>query len=204
MPAHEDALLMLRFQRDGDRAALAHLFERNRGALLRFLTRLSRNRVIAEDVAQQTWLKVIDVARQGAFAAASGVAFRTWLCTLARNHFIDEYRRKFAAARSVPLPADLGAALAEAHRMAPDPAEPLDEGQSNARLHEALRRLPLEQRRVVALWADGVAIGAIAALTAAPRDTVLSRKKYALAKLRVLLHEGAVQERSITARSALR
>ena len=193
MPAHEDALLMLRFQRDGDRAALAHLFERNRGALLRFLTRLSRNRVIAEDVAQQTWLKVIDVARQGAFAAASGVAFRTWLCTLARNHFIDEYRRKFAAARSVPLPADLGAALAEAHKMAPDPAEPLDKGKSKARLHEALRRLPLEQRRVVALWADGMGIGAIAALTAAPRDTVLSRKKYALAKLRVLLHEEAIQ-----------
>ena len=73
MPAQEDAQLMLRFQRDGDRAALARLFERNRRALLRFLTRLSRNRTVAEDVAQQTWLKVIDVARQGAFAAASDV-----------------------------------------------------------------------------------------------------------------------------------
>ena len=29
---------------------------------------------------------------------------RVRLCTLARNHFIDEYQRKFAAARSVPLP----------------------------------------------------------------------------------------------------
>jgi RNA polymerase sigma factor (sigma-70 family) len=189
MPAQEDAQLMLRFQRDGDHAALADLFERNRAALLRFLTRLSRNRAVAEDVAQQTWLKVMDVARQGAFAAPSGVAFRTWLCTLARNHFIDEYRRKFAVSRSVPLPVDLGATLAQAHEVAPDPAEPLDERQRNARLHQALLRLPFEQRRVVALWADGVRIGAIAALTAAPRDTVLSRKKYALAKLRVLLHE---------------
>jgi RNA polymerase sigma factor (sigma-70 family) len=204
MPAHEDAQLMLRFQRDGDRTALECLFERNRGALLRFLTRLSRNRAIAEDVAQQTWLKVIDVANQGAFAAASGVAFRTWLCTLARNHFIDEYRRKFAAARSVPLPADLGAALAETHRVAPDPAEPLDERQRNARLHRALQRLPLEQRRVVALWADGVRIGAIAALTQAPRDTVLSRKKYALAKLRVMLHDHGAYETPVTASSPLR
>jgi len=204
MPAHDDAQLMLRFQRDGDRTALERLFERNRGALLRFLTRLSRNRAIAEDVAQQTWLKVIDVANQGAFAAASGVAFRTWLCTLARNHFIDEYRRKFAAARSVPLPADLGAALAEVHRVVPDPAEPLDERQRNARLHRALQRLPLEQRRVVALWADGVRIGAIAALTQAPRDTVLSRKKYALAKLRVMLHDRAAHEPHVTASSALR
>jgi RNA polymerase sigma factor (sigma-70 family) len=189
MPAQEDAQLMLRFQRDGDCNALADLFERNRAALLRFLTRLSRNRTVAEDVAQQTWLKVIDVARQGAFAAPAGVAFRTWLCTLARNHFIDEYRRKFAVSRSVPLPVDLGATLAQTHEVAPDPAEPLDERQRNARLHQALLRLPFEQRRVVALWADGVRIGAIAALTEAPRDTVLSRKKYALAKLRVLLHE---------------
>jgi RNA polymerase sigma factor (sigma-70 family) len=204
MPAQDDAQLMLRFQRDGDRTALARLFERNRGALLRFLTRLSRNRVIAEDVAQQTWLKVIDVGRQGTFAAASGVAFRTWLCTLARNHFIDEYRRKFAAVRSVPLPLDLGATLAEVYRVVPDPAEPLEEWQASARLHAALLRLPLEQRQVVAMWADGMRIGTIAALTAAPPDTVLSRKKYALAKLRVLLHDAATQERPVTAGSALR
>ena len=63
--AEPDAQLMLRFQRDGDRAALASLVERNGSALLRFLIRLSRNRAIAEDVAQQTWLKVIDVARSG-------------------------------------------------------------------------------------------------------------------------------------------
>jgi RNA polymerase sigma-70 factor (ECF subfamily) len=182
---------MLQFQRDGDRAALASLVERNGGALLRFLIRLSRNRTIAEDVAQQTWLKVIDVARQGTFAAASGVAFRTWLCTLARNHFIDEYQRKFAAARSVPLPADLCALLAQVHRVVPDPGEPLDEFQQTARLRQALLRLPFEQRQVVALWADGMRIGAIAALTAAPRDTVLSRKKYALAKLRVLMRADA-------------
>jgi RNA polymerase sigma factor (sigma-70 family) len=185
--APRDAELMLRFQRYGDRAALASLVERNGSALLRFLIRLSRNRTIAEDVAQQTWLKVIDVAHQGTFAAASGVAFRTWLCTLARNHFIDEYQRKFAAVRSVPLPADLCAMLAQAHRVVPDPGEPLDAFLQTARLRKALLRLPFEQRQVVALWADGMRIGAIAALTAAPRDTVLSRKKYALAKLRVLM-----------------
>ena len=182
---------MLQFQRYGDRAALASLVERNGSALLRFLIRLSRNRTIAEDVAQQTWLKVIDVAHQGTFAAASGVAFRTWLCTLARNHFINEYQRKFAAARSVPLPADLCAMLAQVHRVVPDPGEPLDAFLQKARLRKALLRLPFEQRQVVALWADGMRIGAIAALTAAPRDTVLSRKKYALAKLRVLMRADA-------------
>jgi hypothetical protein len=47
-------------------------------------------------------------------------------------------------------------------------------------------------------------IGAIAALTAAPRDTVLSRKKYALAKLRVMLHDRGAHETPVTASSPLR
>ena len=46
MTAPQDAQLMLSFQRDGDRAALACLVERNGGALLRFLVRLSRNPAI--------------------------------------------------------------------------------------------------------------------------------------------------------------
>jgi RNA polymerase sigma factor (sigma-70 family) len=197
MLAQEDAQLMLRFQREGDRAAFERLFQRNRGALLRFMLRLSRNRTVAEDVAQQTWLKVIDVARQGTFAAASGVAFRTWLCTLARNHFIDEYQRKFAAARSVPLPGDFTELLPEAQWASPDPADPLYERQRTVRLRDALLRLPEEQRRVIALWADGMGIKAIATMTAAPRDTVLSRKKYALAKLRVLLRAVAPMEGTV-------
>src|SRR5258708_1309490 len=146
---HQDAQLMLQFQRDGDRAAPASLVERNGSALLRFLIRLSRNRTIAEDVAQQTWLKGIDVARQGTFPAAPGVRFRTWLSTLARNHFIDEYQRKFAAARSVPLPADLCAMLAQVHQVVPDPGEPLDASQQTARLRKALQRLQFVQRQVV-------------------------------------------------------
>jgi RNA polymerase sigma factor (sigma-70 family) len=197
MLAQEDAQLMLRFQHEGDRAAFERLFQRNRGALLRFMVRLSRNRTVAEDVAQQTWLKVIDVARQGTFAAASGVAFRTWLCTLARNHFIDEYQRKFAAARSVPLPGDFTELLPEAQWASPDPADPLYERQRKVRLRDALLRLPIEQRRVIALWADGIGIEAIATMTSAPRDTVLSRKKYALAKLRVLLRAVAPVEDAV-------
>ena len=153
---------MLRFSATRD-TALARLFERNRGVLLRFLTRLSRNRTVAEDVAQQTWLKVIDVAHQGAFAATSGVAFRTWLCTLARNHFIDEYRRKFIASRSVPLPVDLEATLAEANEVAPDPAAV--KTTRSAHLHDALLRLPFDRA--------GMALAMVCGRAAARRSAAL-------------------------------
>ena len=181
---------MLRFQRDGDDTALARLFERNRGVLLRFLTRLSRNRTVAEDVAQQTWLKVIDVAHQGAFAATSGVAFRTWLSTLARNHFIDEYRRSSSLRAAYRCLSISKRSWRRRIRSRPSGGT-AGRSTTSARLHEALLRLPFEQRRGGAMgrWCR---IAAIAALTEAPRDTVLSRKKYALAKLRLLLHEKQV------------
>jgi len=42
---------------------------------------------------------------------------------------------------------------------------------------------------VIALWIAEVEPAAIAEITGAPRDTVLSRKKYALAKLRSALSD---------------
>ena len=44
-----------------------------------------------------------------------------------------------------------------------------------------------KQREVVAMWCAGASIEGMARHAAAPRDTVLSRKKYAFARLRVTL-----------------
>ena len=176
MPAHDDAQLMLRFQRDGDWTALERLFERNRGALLRFLTRLSRNRTVAEDVAQQTWLKVIDVANQGAFAAASGVAFRTWLCTLARNHFIDHYRKyKTEKTRTTPLEDHFDIASSPTTRIE-TPAEVLDRKEAADRVHRLLQRLPADQREAVILRdLEELTYEEIAEMLNLPIGTVKSR-----------------------------
>ena len=44
--------------------------------------------------------------------------------------------------------------------------------------------LPAEQRKVILLWSQGASIREMAAACDAPTDTVLSRKKYAVARLR--------------------
>jgi RNA polymerase sigma factor (sigma-70 family) len=187
----DDAELMLAFQTERDYSAFEALFHRHKDMLLRFLARLSGNTTVAEDVSQQTWLKVIDVARRGAYAKRGDVAFRTWLCTLARNYFVDEFQRKFAATRSEPLPDD----LEDLPDNAADPLEALDRREAAKRLDVALRQLPFEQREVIALWAADVSVDAIAAMIGAPRDTILSRRKYALAKLRLALAAPSVEER---------
>ena len=189
----DDAELMLAFQTERDYGAFEALFCRHKDMLLRFLARLAGNVAIAEDVSQQTWLKVIDVARRGGYARRHDVAFRTWLCTLARNHFVDEFQRKFAVARTQPLPDDFENSPGEGA----DPLEALDRYEQAKRVDAALRQLPFEQREVITLWAADVGVDAIAAMVGAPRDTILSRRKYALAKLRHALAASSAEESGV-------
>src|SRR3569833_4360070 len=148
MQEHGDAELMLAFQRERDCAAFEELFRRHKDVLLRFLIQRTGSPSVAEDVSQQTWLKVIEAAREVGYAERAGTAFRTWLCTLARNHFIDEYTRKFAASRTVSLPESLDESPPDSLALPPDPAELVDRRQRAAHVQRALLMLPFEQREV--------------------------------------------------------
>lgn len=190
--ADGDDELMFRFQRDHDYTAFEELFGRHKDVLLRFLARLLGDIAAAHDASQQTWLKVIEVARRQDYLAQPDARFRTWLLTLARNHAIDEYQRKFAATRTVALTDEMRERSLNgptAGQGSPDPLDDTHRQQIAERLATAIRALPLEQREVIALWIAEVDPAAIAEITGAPRDTVLSRKKYALAKLRSALSD---------------
>lgn len=187
----DDAELMSRYQSAGDLEAFEELFRRHKDALFAFACRLAGDRTTAEDVSQQTWLKVIDAARARAYGAREGASFRTWLFTLARNHYVDQYRRKASAAREVETCAEL--TLEHFEDGAAGPLAVLETRELAARLDEAVRALPFEQREVIAFWSLGMDIEPMQQIIGAPRDTILSRKKYALAKLRARL-AGASRE----------
>jgi RNA polymerase sigma-70 factor, ECF subfamily len=195
--ADGDDELMFRFQRDHDYTAFEELFGRHKDVLLRFLARLLGDLATAHDASQQTWLKVIEVARRQDYLAQPDARFRTWLLTLARNHAIDEYQRKFAATRTVALTDELRERSLNGpiagQQAPPDPLDDTHRQQIAERLATAIQALPLEQREVIALWIAEVEPAVIAEITGAPRDTVLSRKKYALAKLRSALSDLLVE-----------
>jgi len=180
-----DEALMLRFQRDGDAAAFETLFRRHKDELVSFLRRLSGSATVAEEVSQHCWLRVIELARQDRYRAVSGSTFRSFLYTLGRNRYIDAYVRSHGATRHASLETlehDAGMSSGDA-----DLADATAAEQRAALLAKALDGLPWEQREVIALWAAEFSIEEMARLTGAPRDTVLSRKKYALARLRKAL-----------------
>jgi RNA polymerase sigma-70 factor (ECF subfamily) len=142
---------------------------------------------VAEDVSQQTWLKLIEATRQGSYAPRNGASFRTWLFTMARNRFVDDYVRRHEVAR-VSRESEIDLELREiADTDDKLPESHVSAAQLRQLFHDAVADLPFEQREVIAMWSSGMDVAEMMRVTGAPRDTVLSRKKYAIAKLRLAL-----------------
>jgi RNA polymerase sigma-70 factor, ECF subfamily len=177
----DDRELMGRFQERRDVAAFEALFLRHRTGLFRFLVRLSGNPTVAEEVSQQAWLRLIELADQRRYRPRS--SFRTALYSLARNRWVDDCLRRREATRSMSLD-DPEAGIE--HLAAPDDdlGDALGQREMEMEATEALASLPSLQREVLALWMQGFELVEVARVTGARWHTVVSRKRYALEKLR--------------------
>lgn len=157
--------------------------------LRRFLRSLTRRAEVAEDLSQQLWLKMLEAARAGRFLPDDDAAMRSYLFAAARNLFLDECVRKHGSARTVAHDALTIASLVESDPAdgAADPANLCHCAHVTGAVRQAIDRLPESQRVVIRLWMAEQSIEAMVAATGACRDTVLSRKKYGLRRLRTSL-----------------
>ena len=170
-----DEELMQDLQR-GELRAFDALYERHSRSLFNFIRRLLRDESLAEDVFQETCMRVLNNA--GRFDPRS--RFRTWLYTVAHNLCMDELRRR---RRRMSIPAgELPRPTPE-----PDPHERLVEGESTRRL---LGGLKPELRSVVVLRVlHGYSQEETARIVGAPVGTVKSRLHHALKRLRQMAGE---------------
>jgi len=176
-----DDLLMLAWV-GGDAAAFEILYARHRGPLYRFLLRQLRNQALADECFQDVWQRVI-AARAGWKPDA---AFATWLFRIAHNRLNDHWR----AAKHRPTAPEDGD---ERAARVPDPSTPereLSEFEQRRRLQLAMEELPEEQREVLILRLEQeLSLEEIGAITGVGRETVKSRLRYAMDKLRQRLNE---------------
>jgi len=82
-------ILMTRFSR-GDEAAFLNLVSRYRDKLLNFIYRRTGSRELAEDLVQETFLRVVNAASRYQATAK----FNTWLYTIALNLWRNEMARR--------------------------------------------------------------------------------------------------------------
>ena len=178
-----DEALMLAYGA-GHAASFDVLYARHRGGVYRYLLRHCGNDGIADELFQEVWMSAI----RARATYAPTARFTTWLYTLARHRIVDHWRAT-GQARFVSIDdndCDAGAAVDAIPGSAHDePAPRAETRELRAQLDAALRALPPEQRDAFLLqYEAGLSLAEIARLTGAGSETVKSRLRYAVGKLR--------------------
>jgi len=166
-----EASAIARGLRRRDPDLLDRLIEQYQHRLLRYLVYLSGNRELAEDLFQETWIRVLERGHQ----YDGKHEFSSWRYGVARDVTIGYLRKK----RPVSLDG-----LMEDERHAPlEPAdtrpmawEVVQQHEQAERVSAALVSIPAEYRETVVLrFQDGLALDEIATVIGAPLGTVKSR-----------------------------
>ena len=182
--AARDEDLMLAYAA-GDAAAFDALYARHRGGVYRYLLRHCGHAGVADELFQDAWMSVVR-ARASYVPTAS---FATWLYRIAHNRLIDHWRATGRVELVAAGPDDDDDPLeAIPGRRSDEPEVRVAAHEIASRLRAALAALPAAQREAFLLHQEGgLELAEIATLTGAGVETVKSRIRYALAKLRAEL-----------------
>ena len=164
-----------------DPELLDRLIERYQHRLLRYLVFLTGNRELAEDIFQETWIRVMERGKQ-----YNGKAkFDTWLFAIARHLVIDWSRKKTPTSLEA-IQEQLGNEHAfDVASTGPSPFDAVTAREPRENVQAALGRLDAAHREVLVLrFHEELSLEEIAIVTGAPLSTVKSRLYRGLAALR--------------------
>ncbi|HKR94390.1 MAG TPA: RNA polymerase sigma factor, partial [Candidatus Angelobacter sp.] len=184
-PETEEAKIA-RGLRERDMQLLADLVERCQQRLVRYLLYLTGRREHAEDLAQETWIRVLQRGSQ----YDGRQPFDPWLFAIARNLAIDYLRKKLKAVQTGSLPDD-GNEMLLLPSSGPSPFEAAARSEDAMRLAGQLQILPPLYREALLLrFQEELSLAEIAEVVGAPVTTVTSRIYRGLAALRSAFEEG--------------
>ncbi len=173
--------------REGDMAALAILVEKYKRLVYRVAVQITKNHEDANDVMQDTFLKVYESIH----SFRKDAAFETWLYRIVVNHATNLVKRR-ERRRESPLSGtsemEIHPDLRRAADIASNPHLNLERKERQRWVTQAVNSLPLKQRTVVILHEfEGLTHPEIASILNCSEGTVRSRLHYARHKLRDLL-----------------
>lgn len=177
MSVNDEALMSA--VREGDVAQLGPLFDRYHVPLFDFLSRMTGNRQVAEDLVQEVFLRVLKY--RGTYR--EGARFGTWIFSIARNVRTDYFSRREAA---VPLSDE----VLEAPDNSPGPEGETEMDSESDQLRAALMKLREDRRELLILARyQCLRHEAIAELLDIDTGTVKVRLHRALKELREIFLE---------------
>lgn len=195
---------VLRQASQGDADAWRLLVDRYTPRVYGLLVNQCRDKDLAEELTQITFVKVVKKLGDGSGYKETG-RFDAWLFRIAMNGLRDEMRRRKRQA----TPTDMGPGASSGRdeqtggwsaaqqsivsggpAPATDPAEAMIKAEQVRQLHEAIEQLSPADREIIHLrHAAGLSFAQIADTLGQPLGTVLSRGHRALGKLKKLMTE---------------
>jgi RNA polymerase sigma-70 factor (ECF subfamily) len=184
----QDAQLV-RMYGGGDEKALETLIRRHKDRLFMFILSKVRDRELAEDVFQDTFLKIINTIRTSRYNEEG--KFIQWAMRIAHNLVIDHFRREKKQRKVTPLgDYDFMANIKDDSLTI---EAKLIKEQIESKAISLLELLPAEQREVLEMriYAD-LSFKDIAEQTGVSINTALGRMRYALINLRKVIAENNI------------
>ena len=174
-----DEALMLAYV-NNDQLAFNKLYERYRQSLYRYMLRqISVSDSVLNELYQDVWLKLINSRQQYKVKAS----FKTYLYQIANNTIKDYFRRE--SVRKIMSNLEHEEEIVD-NGIAPD--EKLAKQQLVVKFKQVLAELPQQQRDVFLLREEaGLTSAQIAEMMQVSVDTVKSRMRYAVARLKEII-----------------
>jgi RNA polymerase sigma-70 factor (ECF subfamily) len=171
----------------GDQSAIEVLINRHRSKVYTYILLTIKNQQLAEDLFQETFIKVIQSLRSGKYR--DNGRFLSWVIRIAHNLIIDHFRKE-KQMNSVSND-DSEVDLFNCKKMSDSNIEELIvNSQIKAEIRTLINELPDDQREVVLLRHYGnLSFKEIADQTDVSINTALGRMRYALINLRKLIKE---------------
>jgi RNA polymerase sigma-70 factor (ECF subfamily) len=182
-----DEDLMVRY-RDGDESAFPHIVARYKDRLVSAVVRLVGDRDKAEDIVQETFLRV----HRNAHRYKTIARFSTWIYTIAlnmaKNELRNTRRRRTVSLWDAGPERDGEAVPLDIADRAERPDEAFERRDLRAVMERCIERLPPKYKTIIVLRdVEGLSYEEIAEILKLPQGTVKSRMNRARLRFKELL-----------------
>ena len=171
---------------NGDESALKTLIQRHEKKVFSYILLSVKNRELAEDIFQDTFIKVINTLRSGNYHEEG--KFVQWVMRIANNLKIDYYRK----IQRMPAFESNGEfdIFDVIYGSDPSVEQKMIMDQIYAEITDLVKLLPVEQREVLEMRIyQDISFKDIAEMTNVSINTALGRMRYALINLRKIIKE---------------
>lgn len=173
----------------GDETALEHLINKHKSRLFTYIFLLIKDRELAEDVFQDTFIKVIKTLKTGSYNEEG--KFLPWVMRISHNLIIDHFRKssKMRAQRST----DEYDVFETLDLLEDNVEDKMVKDQIHQDVRNMIEKLPPEQKEVLMMRAyEDMSFKEISDLTNVSINTALGRMRYAILNLRKMAEKNNI------------